>query len=154
RWATPGVRTVEFNYDVVDLPNGPAGTPGNWLFWGAYVVNAKTAHPAEAWALVQALTEADVQAQVSASGANIPSRVSQDALDAFLGFTPPTNAQAFLNGIADAANPTAEGPLWDGNWPQVDQVYGAGISAVMSGERSVDDFAATICDEAAPAFTK
>jgi len=154
RWATPGVRTVEFNYDVVDLPNGPAGTPGNWLFWGAYVVNAKTAHPAEAWALVQALTEADIQAQVSASGANIPSRVSQDALDAFLGFTPPTNAQAFLNGIADAANPTAEGPLWDGNWPQVDQVYGAGISAVMSGERSVDDFAATICDEAAPAFTK
>jgi len=154
RWATPGVRTVEFDYDAVELPNGPSGTPGNWLFWGAYVVNAKTAHPAEAWALVQALTEADVQAQVSASGANIPSRVSQDALDAFLGFTPPTNAQAFLNGIADAANPTAEGPLWDGNWPQVDQVYGAGISAVMSGERSVDDFAATICDEAAPAFTK
>ena len=154
RWATPGVRTVEFNYDVVDLPNGPAGTPGNWLFWGAYVVNAKTEHPAEAWALVQALTQADVQAQVSASGANIPSRVSQEALDAFLGFTPPDNAQAFLNGIADAAKPTAEGPLWDGNWPQVDQVYGAGISAVLSGERTVDDFAAKICDEAAPAFTK
>ena len=52
------------------------------------------------------------------------------------------------------AKPTAEGPLWDGNWPQVDQVYGAGISAVLSGERTVDDFAAKICDEAAPAFTK
>ena len=154
RWATPGVRTVEFEYDAVELPNGPSGTAGNWLFWGAYVVNAKTQHPAEAWALVQALTQADVQGQVAASGANIPSRVTQDALDAFLTFTPPANGQAFLNGIADAANPTAEGPLWAGNWPQVDQVYGAGISAVLSGERSVDDFVGTICDEAAPAFTK
>ena len=33
-------------------------------------------------------------------GANIPSRVSQDALDAFLTFTPPANNQAFLNGLA------------------------------------------------------
>ena len=39
RWATPGIRTVDFSFDVVGLPEGSAG-PGNWLFWGAYVVNA------------------------------------------------------------------------------------------------------------------
>ena len=153
RWATPGVRTVTFNYDAVELPSGPAGTAGNWLFWGAYVVNANTEHPEEAWQLVQALTEADVQATIASRGTNIPSRVSQEALDAFLTFTPPDNAQAFLNGIADAANPTAEGPLWAGDWPQVDQVYGAGVTAVVTGQRTVDDFVAKICDEAAPAFT-
>ena len=27
RWATPGIRTVEFNWDVVDLPNGPRAGP-------------------------------------------------------------------------------------------------------------------------------
>lgn len=154
RWATPGVRTVTFNYDAVQLPNGPAGTPGNWLFWGAYVVNKNTAHPAEAWALVQALTEADIQAQIASQGTNIPSRVSQEALDAFLTFTPPDNAQAFLDGISDAAKPTAEGPLWAGDWPMVDQVYGAGVTAVVTGDRTVDDFVSKICDEAAPAFSK
>ncbi len=47
RWATPGARSdANFNWDVVQLPTGPGGTQGNWLFWGAYVVNANTEHPA------------------------------------------------------------------------------------------------------------
>jgi multiple sugar transport system substrate-binding protein len=152
RWATPGVRTVEFEWDVVELPNGPQGTPGNWLFWGAYVVNAKTEHPEEAWALVRALTTAETQGKVSALGANIPSRVSQEALDAFLTFTPPANNQAFLNGIAPAADPTAEGPLWAGSWPQFDQIMGPAIQGVLTGATTVEQFGATICDEANKAF--
>ncbi len=35
----------------------------NWLFWGAYVVNANTADPEAAWQLVQALTTAETQGQ-------------------------------------------------------------------------------------------
>jgi len=154
RWATPGVRTVDFNWDVVELPNGPQGTPGNWLFWGAYVVNAKTAHPEEAWKLVQALTTAETQGKVAALGANIPSRVSQEALDAFLTFTPPDNNQAFLNGIADTAKPTAEGPLWAGSWPEFDKIMGPAIQGVLTGATSVEDFGTTICDEANKVFTK
>jgi multiple sugar transport system substrate-binding protein len=154
RWATPGIRTVNFNWDVVELPKGPNGTPGNWLFWGAYVINAKTQHPEEAWKLVQALTTAETQGKVAALGANIPSRVSQEALDAFLTFTPPANNQAFLNGIADAAKPTAEGPLWAGSWPEYDKIMGPAIQAVLTGGRTVEDFGATICDEANKAFNK
>lgn len=154
RWATPGVRTVEFEWDVVELPAGPSGTPGNWLFWGAYVVNAKTEHPEEAWALVQALTTAQTQGKVAALGANIPSRVSQEALDAFLTFTPPANNQAFLNGIAADANPTAEGPLWTGSWPEYDQIMGPAIQGVLTGATTVEDFGATICDSADKVFTK
>ena len=153
RWATPGVRTVDFNWDVVELPTGPNG-PGNWLFWGAYVINANTEHPEEAWALVQALTTAQTQGKISALGANIPSRVSQEALDAFLTFTPPANNQAFLNGIAPAAAPTAEGPLWAGSWPEFDKIMGPAIQGVLTGSTSVDDFGATICDEANKAFNQ
>ena len=115
RWATPGIREVDFNWDVVKLPEGPGG-PSNWQFWGAYVVNASTENPEAAWDLVAALTSADVQAQVSELGANIPSRVSQDALDAFLTFSPPENNQAFLDGLSEG-NPVTEAPLWNGDWP-------------------------------------
>jgi multiple sugar transport system substrate-binding protein len=154
RWATPGIRQVKFNWDVVELPNGPSGTPGNWLFWGSYAVNAKTKHPAEAWKLVQALTQADTQGKVAALGANIPSRVSKEALDTFLTFTPPANNQAFLNGIADKAKPTAEGPLWAGSWPEYDAIVGPAVQAVLTGKQTVADFGKTICDQANKVFKK
>jgi multiple sugar transport system substrate-binding protein len=152
RWATPGVRSsANFNWDVVELPDGSAG-PSNWLFWGAYVVNANTEYPEQAWQLVQALTTAETQRAVSELGANIPSRVSQEALDAFLTFTPPANNQAFLNGLAN--NPATEGPLWEGNWPEFDAIMGPSVQAVLTGQQTVDQFAASICDEANRTFTR
>jgi multiple sugar transport system substrate-binding protein len=123
---------------------------GNWLFWGAYVINANTPNPEAAWALVKALTTAETQGKVSALGTNIPSRVSQEALDAFLTFTPPDNNQAFLNGLND--NPAVEGPLWAGSWPDYDRVMGPMVQAVLTGETSVEDFGAMICDEANKTF--
>jgi multiple sugar transport system substrate-binding protein len=151
RWATPGVRaSADFNWDVVDLPTGPSGGPGNWLFWGAYVVNAKTQHPEEAWQLVQALTTAETQGKISELGANVPSRVSQEALDTFLTFSPPANNQAFLNGLAN--DPATEGPLWAGSWPEYDAIMGPAVQAVLAGNQSIDDFAASICDEANKTF--
>lgn len=151
RWATPGTRaSAKFNWDVVELPKGPAGSAGNWLFWGAYVINAKTEHPEEAWQLVQALTTAETQGKIAELGANIPSRVSQEALDKFLTYTPPDNNQAFLNGLAD--NPTAEGPLWAGSWPEYDAIMGPAVQAVLTSNKTLDDFSATICDEANKVF--
>ena len=152
RWATPGIRTVDFDWDVVGLPEGPAGNPGNWLFWGAYVVNADTEHPEEAWELVQSLTTAETQGQVSALGANIPSRVSQEALDAFLTFTPPENNQAFLDGLA--RDPASEGPLWTGSWPEYGTVMDAAVSSLLTGETTLDEFSASVCDEANKAFAQ
>jgi multiple sugar transport system substrate-binding protein len=153
RWATPGARSAaKFNWDVVDLPTGPSGGPGNWLFWGAYVVNAKTQHPEEAWKLVQALTQADTQAKISALGANIPSRVSQEALDAFLTFTPPANNQAFLNGLAMGS--VAEGPVWAGSWPEFSAVMDPAIASLMTGKTTIEEFKASICAEANKTFKK
>jgi multiple sugar transport system substrate-binding protein len=150
RWATPGIRTVDFDWDVVGLPTGPDG-PGNWLFWGAYVVNADTANPEAAWELVRALTSADVQGEISALGANIPSRVSDAALEAFLGVTPPANNQAFLDGLAQS--PTAEGPLWAGSWPDFVSFMDAEVGAVITGDRDIADFQTNICGETADAFS-
>ena len=150
RWATPGIRTVDFNWDVVKLPDGPGG-PSNWLVWGAYVVNADTEDPEAAWSLVQALTTAEVQAQVAELGANVPSRVSEDALDAFLTFTPPENNQAFLDGLSE--DPATEGPLWAGSWPEFVSIMDAEVGAVVTGSTSIDDYAATICDLTADAFS-
>lgn len=150
RWFTPAMRsTANFEWDVVELPDGPAG-PSNWLFWGAYVVNANTEHPEEAWQLVQALTAPETLASVAELGANVPSRVSQEALDAFLTFSPPANNQAFLNGLA--RDPATEGPLWAGNWPEYDAIMGPAVAAVLNGEQTVEEFAASICDEANRVF--
>jgi len=150
RWATPGIRTVGFDWDVVKLPDGPGG-PSNWLFWGAYVVNANTPYPEQAWRLVQALTTAEVQAQVAELGANIPSRVSQAALDAFLTFTPPENNQAFLDGLAE--NPVTEAPLWNGDWPAYRDAMQVAVDAVIRGETSIEAFRADICAQLNQYFT-
>ena len=150
RWATPNLRTnAKFKWDVVALPDGPK-PGGNWLFWGSYAANAKTANPEAAWRVIKALTDPAIQKMVSELGANIPSRVGDQAKADFLGFTPPDNNQAFLDGLAN--NSVAEGPLWAGSWPDYDKAMGAAVSSVLTGEQSVADFAASICDEANKAF--
>lgn len=150
RWATPGAREITaFNWDVAPLPTGPAAGK-DWLFWGAYVVNAKTANPDAAWKLVEALTSTEVQGKVSALGANIPSRTSQDAIDAFLTFTPPANNQAFVDGISN--DPVAEGPLWTGSWPAFDKAAGDEVTALMTGKTTIDAFQKNICKATAVAW--
>jgi multiple sugar transport system substrate-binding protein len=144
RWSTPAYRENSFDWDVVNVPDGPAG-PVNWTFWGAYVVNANTDHPEEAFELVTRLTDGEVQAEIAELGANIPSRVDDpDTLDEFLGFTPPENNQAFLDGLESSV---PEGPLWEGDWPAFDGALAPAIEAVIAGDRSLEDFQATICDE-------
>ncbi|MFV9507106.1 MAG: ABC transporter substrate-binding protein [Oscillochloridaceae bacterium umkhey_bin13] len=152
RWATPGTRAnAGFDWDVVEVPAGPSGAR-SWLFWGAYVVNANTPNPEAAWELVQALTRADVQGRIAELGANIPSRVSDEAIDAFLTFTPPANNQAFINNLAN--DPAVEGPLWAGSWPQFDAAMGARMTAVLNGDQTIDEYRANVCNEANQAFSR
>ena len=131
------------------MPAGPAGAR-SWLFWGAYVINADTKNPEAAWELVQALTRADIQGQISELGANIPSRVSDEAIQAFLGFSPPANNQAFINNLAN--NPAVDGPRWAGSWPEFDAAMGARMTAVLTGAQTIDEYRANVCNEANQAF--
>jgi multiple sugar transport system substrate-binding protein len=152
RWATPGSREItDFNWDVAPLPTGPA-PGGNWQFWGAYVINAKTANPEAAVKLVQELTSAEVQAKISSLGANIPSRNDPALVEEFLTYTPPTNNQAFIDGVQN--DPVAEGPLWEGNWPAFDKASNDTVNALMNGQITIDEYASTVCEavDAAGAF--
>jgi len=152
RWGTPNlIANATFNWDAAELPAGPAGQ-SNWLFWGAYVVNANTEHPQEAWELAKKLTSADIQGKVAALGANIPSRAYSDqaAIDAFLAtFDGKVNNQAWLNGLNYGV---AEAPLWAGDWSEIDRVYGEEINKVLKGEETPQEFADTICDKVSGYF--
>ena len=150
RWVTPAARaSAEFDWDVVRLPDGPAGQ-GNWQFWGAYVMNGATEHPEQAWELMLELTAEDVQRRTSEAGGSIPSRVSDEAIADFLTFNPPDNNQAYLDGLAD--NATAEGPLWEGNWPEFDAIMAPAVQQLITGQTTPDQFQAEICRELDMAF--
>lgn len=154
RWATPGtVANADFAWNVAPLPVGPSGRATNWLFWGAYVVNAKTEHPQEAWELVTRLTSPEIQGEIASLGANIPSRSTQEAQDLFLGTLPESgvNNAAFIEGTT-AEDVRTEAPLFAGNWPAIDTAYGNGVSAVFSGEQSPEEFTAAICQQVAAEF--
>lgn len=155
RWATPGtIANADFEWNVAPLPVGPSGRATNWLFWGAYVVNARTENPEEAWDLVTRLTSPDVQGQIAALGANIPSRDTQETIDQFLATLPDSgvNNQAFIDGTT-APDVRTEAPLFNGDWPAIDAAYGNGVTAVFNGERTPEEFTSTICTEVAPEFT-
>ena len=149
RWATPAtIANADFDWNIAPLPMGPSGEETNWLFWGAYVVNAKTEHPEEAWELVTRLTSPEIQGEIASLGANIPSRSTQEAIDLFLGTLPESgvNNQAFIDGTT-AADVRTEAPLFAGNWPAIDTAYGNGVSAVFNGEQSAEEFATAICQQ-------
>jgi multiple sugar transport system substrate-binding protein len=154
RWATPNAAAqAEFNWDYAEVPAGPEGQ-SNWLFWGAYVVNASSvADPdraAAVWQVLQELTSVEAQSQVTALGANLPSRAGQDAVDAF--FASPVsegkNNAAFTNALANYA--VAEAPLWAGNFDEIESIVSAEVSKVMNGETTPEEFQASICDQVNP----
>lgn len=152
RWATPNMlANANFNWNVAEVPAGPAGQ-SNFLFWGAYVINANTENPEAAWELIKALTSLDVQLQVAALGANFPSRTGEEVLEAVNAAFPQLNNAAFLNAIANYA--VAEAPLWKGdfgsiNWNTVEPA----ITRVLTGEITPAEFTSTICGQIEQYFT-
>jgi multiple sugar transport system substrate-binding protein len=152
RWMTPSARENDkFDWGVVEMPTGPGGN-STWLFWGPYVVSAKSAHPEQAWIVLKALTSPEVQAQVAALGTNIPSNKDKAAVDAFLNSTPPADNSPFVNGAAYAQ---AEIPLFTGNWGDiVNGQYQPNIDKIFAGQATVEEAAKAACDGANPLFKK
>jgi multiple sugar transport system substrate-binding protein len=152
RWATPDLLAqAEFDWNVAEVPAGPAGQ-SNFLFWGAYVVNANTEHPEEAWALLQELTSLEAQQQVSALGANFPSRTGEEAMSAVMENFPDLNNAAFTNAMANYA--VAEAPLWKGDFGQINwNTVEPAITQVLTGEVAPADFTSSICGQIEQYFT-
>jgi multiple sugar transport system substrate-binding protein len=152
RWMTPAMReNAKFNWGVVEMPKGPGGN-STWLFWGPYVVSAKTKYPDQTWTVLKALTSPDVQAKVAAMGTNIPSNKAQAAVDAFLNSKPPDDNEPF---IAGAAYAQAEIPLFTANWDAVvNGIYQPAVDNIISGKETVADATKKACEDANPLFNK
>lgn len=150
RWFTPGVRTNStFAWDVAEMPAGE--TKSTWLFWGPYLVNAKTTNPQAAWEVLKILTGAEATGKVASLGTNVPPRKDQSAVDAFLSANPPANNQAFLNGVEYAA---LEAPVWDGSWAD----YSGGVQKLwdqmIAGQITPEEFGNQACETTTSAFGK
>ncbi len=151
RWMTPSDRTGDkFDWAVVEMPKGAVNA--TWLFWGPYVVSAKTKYPQQAWTVVKALTSPEIQSRVAALGSNIPSNKGKVGVDAFLASKPPADNQPFLAGAAYAQG---EIPLFTGNWGDiVDAQYQPAIDNILAGKASVADATKAACDATNPLFQK
>lgn len=150
RWFTPGVRTnAKFAWDVAPMPEGKVKS--TWLFWGPYLVNAKTTSPDAAWEVLKVLTSAEATGKVASLGTNIPPRKDQAAVDAFLKASPPANNQAFLDGTAYAA---LEAPLWAGSWADYSGAVQKAWDQMIAGQVKPEEFGKAACDAAAGAFKK
>jgi multiple sugar transport system substrate-binding protein len=152
RWMTPAMReNAQFNWAVVEMPEGPGGK-ATWLFWGPYVISAKTQYPDQAWTVIKALTSPEVQAKIAALGTNIPSRKDQAAVDAFLNSKPPDDNQPI---VAGAEYAQAEIPLFTANWDAVvNGIYQPAIDQIMSGQETVEDATKKACEDANPLFNQ
>jgi multiple sugar transport system substrate-binding protein len=150
RWFAPGVRTnAKFAWDVATMAEGKAKS--TWLFWGPYLVNAKTTSPDAAWEVLKVLTSADATGKVAALGTNIPPRKDDAAVKAFLGSNPPANNQAYLDGIPYAA---LEGPVWDGNWADFTSKMGGLWDKMTAGDITPEEFGKQACEQTADTFKK
>ncbi len=148
RWFTPGVRTnAKFNWDVAEMPQGKVKS--TWLFWGPYVVNAKTKSPDAAWEVLKQLTSPEAMGKVAQMGTNIPARKNQSAVDAFLQSSPPANNQAFIKGTDYAV---AEQALWTGNWADFSGEAQKLWDQLIAGQITAEEFGQQACQQTAGAF--
>lgn len=150
RWFTPGVRTnAKFSWDVAEMPKGEVNS--TWLFWGPYLINAKTTNPEAAWEALKQITSAEAMGKVADMGSNIPARTDDAAVNSFLKSTPPENNQAFIKGTDYAV---AEAPVWQGNWADFSSAVQKQWDQMIAGQLSPEEFGKTACEQTAATFTQ
>lgn len=148
RWFTPGVRTnAQFAWDVAEMPQGKAKS--TWLFWGPYLINAKTVNQDAAWAVLKQITSAEAMGKVAQMGTNIPARTDAAAVDTFLKSTPPTNNEAFIKGTEYAV---AEAPVWEGNWADFSGAVQPLWDQMIAGQITPEQFGTQACEQTAATF--
>jgi multiple sugar transport system substrate-binding protein len=151
RWMTPAVRQDKFDWGVVEMPTSNDGKQATWLFWGPYLISAKTKYPDQAWTVLKELTSPEVQAKIAALGTNIPSNKDKAAVDAFLNSKPPADNTPFVKGASYA---NAEMALFTGNWGDIGAAYQTEIDKIFAGKSTVQEAVKAACDNANPMFKK
>lgn len=150
RWMTSSMRQDKFDWGVVEMPEGPVGKK-TWLFWGPYLISARTKYPQQAWTVLKELTSPEVQARLAALGDNIPSNKAKAAMDAFLNSRPPADNTPFVSGV-DYAQP--EMALFTANFGGVNAAYQTAIDRILAGRATPEEAASQACDTANPLFKR
>lgn len=136
-WLTPYLQTSfpKLPYGVAQLPRGPAGR-SNFLFTVAYVIPQSSKHVEAAWKLIEFLTSAEAQAQITFA---LPSRraISLQYVAAHAEYRPILEAAAY-------AQPYDFGP----QGPRINDRLGVALQEVLLGvkpaARALEDAARDI----------
>lgn len=113
RWSVPVLREqAKFHWDVVPFPKGPAGSRVG-IDASGYAISAKSAHPKEAFELVQFLLSKHAIEKVTESGLIVPARKDVAESSQFLApGQAPAHGRAFLDVIPNGV-PTRTPPRWN-----------------------------------------
>ncbi|MBF2055335.1 MAG: sugar ABC transporter substrate-binding protein [Candidatus Sericytochromatia bacterium] len=121
RWAVPLYRqNLEFNWDIVPFPQGPAGSIVDADASG-WVISSQTRQPEAAWQLVSFLAGQQAAEAFSKPGLIIPARRDVAYSETFLTpGQPPASAHYFLEAI-DSGRPVPAVPYWNAVLEQINQ---------------------------------
>ncbi|MFT3767001.1 MAG: extracellular solute-binding protein [Minicystis sp.] len=134
RWMVPRYRKMPFDWDVAPIPVPQRGMKSvSWSGSVGLAISKSTAHPAEAFTLIEYLSGPEGQAELSRSGLQVPNQRSVAATAAFL--QPgqrPAHAEVFLH-AAENSRPSPETELPNAFWHDVFMSF---ITEVWRGNRT------------------
>lgn len=124
--------TVDFEWDVVQFPAGPAGSivDANGSGWG---ISSTSRDPDAAWQFIQHVSSPEAMTRFTEAGLIIPARRSVGITEAFVQpDVPPANDMAFIE-----ANETARPTETFEGWGEFVSLLNEGMSEVWLCETSV-----------------
>jgi multiple sugar transport system substrate-binding protein len=137
RWMVPRYRRLSFDWDVALVPSPERGAPSIARSGSVGLgVSAKSAHPAEAFAVVEFLAGPRGQAKLTETGFQLPNQRALARTDTFL--QPgrrPAHAEVFIA----AAETSRPGPATLTPTAFWHDVFGTYVDAVWRGDRTAAD---------------
>jgi multiple sugar transport system substrate-binding protein len=135
RWSVPIFRNqAAFEWDVVPLPQGPAGSKTG-IDASGFAMSAKTANPKAAWELIAFLSSQTASKAYAESGLIVPARLDVALSETFLNPSEkPAHSRVFLDVIASGV-PTRTPPRWN----EISEMLGVALDPVWDGLKSPEE---------------
>lgn len=129
RWSVPVFRKqAQFDWDVVPLPQGPAGSRTG-IDASGFAMSSKTPNPKAAWQLISFLSSQKASQAYAESGLIVPARLDVALSDTFLNpAEKPAHSRVFLDVIAKGV-PTHTPPRWN----EISEMLGVALDPVWDG---------------------
>lgn len=124
---------AHIDWDVVELPSGPAGK-ASWINGAGYSLTSQAENPQLAWELIKSLTSHEgitLITRASSVGEVVPTRRSVFFSEDFLyASPPPANRTAFLEALSYVRPHFVGGE----RWPEIEAIVTPAITRILLGE--------------------